>query len=150
MASDKPLTAKSSVGDWLKHPVGGDLIRGMLAEGGMDEKTLKPVRLFSLQRLVQLSQGQLKQEVVDELVLRANGGVAPTVEQEAEADTTTAASSRRSRRAASTVRRSSSRAPVPVSAARPPVGSRARVAASSPSTSRSSVSPSSPQSTRTW
>jgi NAD(P)-dependent dehydrogenase (short-subunit alcohol dehydrogenase family) len=90
MAKDKPLTAKSSVGDWLKHPVGGDLLRGMLAEGGMDEKALKPVRLFSLQRLVQLSQGQLKQEVVDGLVLKANGGVAPTEEEEAEADATTA------------------------------------------------------------
>jgi NAD(P)-dependent dehydrogenase (short-subunit alcohol dehydrogenase family) len=90
MAKDKPLTAKSSVGDWLKHPVGGELLRGMLADGGMDEKTLKPVRLFSLQRLVQLSQGQLKQEVVDDLVLKANGGVAPTVEEEAEADAATA------------------------------------------------------------
>jgi len=74
---DKPLTAKSSVGEWLKHPVGGPLIRAMLAEGGQTESALTPVRLFSLQRLVSMSQGQLKQEVVDEMVATANGGVVP-------------------------------------------------------------------------
>ena len=73
---DKPLTAKSSVRDWLKHPTGGPLLRAMLAEGGMDESVLRPVRLFSLQRLVSMSQGQLSQSVVDDMVLKANGGVA--------------------------------------------------------------------------
>ena len=82
---DKPLTAKSSVGDWLNHPVGGPLIREMLAAGGQDEKALKPVRLFSLQRLVVLSKGAMKQEVVDELALKANGGVAP-IEEADDAD----------------------------------------------------------------
>ena len=79
---DKPLTAKSSVGDWLKHPVGGPLLRAMLAEGGQSESALTPVKLFSLQRLVAMSQGMLKQEVVDDLVARANGGVAPVEEDE--------------------------------------------------------------------
>ena len=74
---DKPLTAKSSIGDWLKHPVGGPLLRQMLAEGGQTESALTPVKLFSLQRLVAMSQGQLKQEVVDDLVAKANGGVVP-------------------------------------------------------------------------
>ena len=74
---DKPLTAKSSVGEWLKHPVGGPLIRAMLAEGGQSESALTPVKLFSLQRLVAMSNGMLKQEVVDDLVAKANGGVAP-------------------------------------------------------------------------
>src|SRR4051812_18085156 len=90
-SKDKPLTAKSSIGDWLKHPVGGPLIREMLAAGGQDENSLKPVRLFSLQRLVALSQGQMKQEVVDDLVLRANGGVAPMVEEDDEPATGPAA-----------------------------------------------------------
>jgi NAD(P)-dependent dehydrogenase (short-subunit alcohol dehydrogenase family) len=91
--ADKPLTAKSSIGDWLKHPVGGPLLRAMLAEGGQDEKALAPVRLFSLQRLVAMSQGMLKQEVVDELVAKANGGIAPVVNEEddAEADAAAAA-----------------------------------------------------------
>ena len=74
---EKPLTAKSSINEWLKHPVGGPLLRAMLAEGGQAESALTPVRLFSLQRLVAMSQGQLKQEVVDDLVAKANGGVAP-------------------------------------------------------------------------
>src|SRR3954462_13973391 len=82
---DKPRTAKSSVGDWLKHPVGGPLLRAMLAEGGQSESALTPVKLFSLQRLVAMSQGMLKQEVIDDLVAKANGGVAP-VEDENEAD----------------------------------------------------------------
>lgn len=82
MGKDKPLTAKSSIGDWLKHPVGGPLLRAMLAEGGQDEKALAPVRLFSLQRLVAMSQGTLKQEVVDDLVARANGGTAPIATDE--------------------------------------------------------------------
>jgi hypothetical protein len=32
MAKDKPLTDRSTVGAWLKHPVGGPLIRQMLAD----------------------------------------------------------------------------------------------------------------------
>ena len=83
---DKPLTAKSSVGEWLKHPVGGPLLREMLAAGGQSESALAPVKLFSLQRLVAMSQGMLKQEVVDELVLKANGGSAPVEDDDEETD----------------------------------------------------------------
>ncbi|MFW8745774.1 hypothetical protein ACOI9R_37155, partial [Mesorhizobium japonicum] len=82
---EKPLTAKSSVGDWLKHPVGGPLLRQLLAEGGQNESVLTPVKLFSLQRLVSMSQGMLKQEVVDEMVVKANGGAAPVDDDEPEA-----------------------------------------------------------------
>ena len=74
---DKPLTAKSSVGDWLAHPIGGQLFRELLAEAGQDESVLRPVRLFSLQRLVAMSKGQFPQATVDEMVLKVNGGVAP-------------------------------------------------------------------------
>jgi NAD(P)-dependent dehydrogenase (short-subunit alcohol dehydrogenase family) len=77
---DKPITAKNSVGEWLKHPVGGELLRAMLKEGGQSESALAPVKLFSLQRLVKMSQGMLKQEVVDEMVAKANGGVAPVTD----------------------------------------------------------------------
>ena len=83
---DKPLTAKSSVGTWLDHPVGGALIREMLAAAGQDEKALRPVRLFPLQKLVALSGGAMPQEVVDGLVARANGGAAP-VDTDDEPDT---------------------------------------------------------------
>jgi NAD(P)-dependent dehydrogenase (short-subunit alcohol dehydrogenase family) len=84
---EKPLTAKSSIGDWLRHPVGGPLLREMLAEGGQTESALTPVKLFSLQRLVAMSQGQLKQEVVDELVAKANGGVIPVDDDDETAST---------------------------------------------------------------
>ena len=80
MAKDKPLTAKSSVGEWLKHPVGGDLLRDLLAQGGQTEKALAPVKLLSLQRLVSMSNGMLPQATVDEMVVKANGGVAPVVD----------------------------------------------------------------------
>ncbi len=84
--ADKPLTAKSSIGDWLKHPVGGPLLRDLLAQGGQTEKALAPVRLLSLQRLVSMSKGQLPQEVVDDMVRRANGGIAPVESDDTEDD----------------------------------------------------------------
>ena len=86
---DKPLTAKSSVGEWLKHPVGGQLLRDLLAQGGQTEKALAPVKLLSLQRLVSMSNGMLPQEIVDDMVVKANGGVAPVAEADdaAEDDT---------------------------------------------------------------
>ena len=78
--ASKPLTAKSSVGEWLAHRDGGPLLRELLAQAGFDEKVLAPVRQLSLERLAALSQGQLEQSVIDDLVVRANGGVAPIVE----------------------------------------------------------------------
>ena len=72
MAKDKPLSDKSTVGAWLKHPVGGPLIRQLLAEGGVDEKVLTPVKLLPLRNLVAMSGGQMSPELVDELVAKAN------------------------------------------------------------------------------
>jgi NAD(P)-dependent dehydrogenase (short-subunit alcohol dehydrogenase family) len=75
---DRPLTGSTSIGDWLDHPEGGALVREVLGQGGaFDESSLAPVRGLPLQQLVALSQGQLPQAIVDDLVLRANGGVAP-------------------------------------------------------------------------
>ncbi len=87
----KPLTGKSSIGTWLEHPVGGPLLRELLAQGGQDESALKPVRFFALQRLVALSQGKMPQSVVDDLVARANGGVAPVEVDDQEETASTAA-----------------------------------------------------------
>ena len=81
---DKPLTAKSSIGDWLAHPVGGVMFREMLAQSGQDEKVLAPVRLFSLQRVASMSKGMMPQELIDDMVLKANGGVAPVETDEEE------------------------------------------------------------------
>ncbi len=76
MAKNKPLTAKSSLGTWLDDPVGRPIITRLVEEGGQDISVLKPARMFSLQRLVKMSQGMLTQEMVDAMVLEANGGVA--------------------------------------------------------------------------
>jgi NAD(P)-dependent dehydrogenase (short-subunit alcohol dehydrogenase family) len=73
----KALTANSSIGEWLDDTEGGPLVRGLLAASGADESTLAPIKGLPLQQLVALSQGQLPQSVVDDLVLKANGGVMP-------------------------------------------------------------------------
>ncbi len=76
----KVLTPASSVGEWLADPVGGPLIRELLAQGGMDESVLAPVHGLALQALADMSQGAMPQNVVDDLVKAANGGVMPEVE----------------------------------------------------------------------
>lgn len=73
----RPITAQSSIGDWLDHPTGGPLLREMLSAAGQDASALAPVHGLPLQRLVEMSQGQMPQSIVDDLVLRANGGVMP-------------------------------------------------------------------------
>ncbi|MEU4624621.1 SDR family NAD(P)-dependent oxidoreductase [Actinoplanes sp. NPDC023801] len=74
----KPLTAASSIGEWLDHPEGGPALGELLAAGGADPSMLAPIRSLPLQQMVELSQGKMPQAVVDELVLRVNGGVVPT------------------------------------------------------------------------
>lgn len=71
------VTADSTIGSWLEHPVGGPLIRGLLWESGVGDDALGPVRGLPLQQLVTMSQGKMPQSVVDDLVLRANDGVVP-------------------------------------------------------------------------
>lgn len=71
------LTAQSTIGAWLEDPVGGDLIRGLLAQSGADPSTLTPVLGLPLQQLVAMSQGAMPQSVLDDLVRAANGGEMP-------------------------------------------------------------------------
>lgn len=80
MSETKALTAASTIGEWLDNPVGGELVRGFLAQSGATEESLAPIKGLPLQQLVPLSQGQLPQSVIDDLVLRANGGVMPEEE----------------------------------------------------------------------
>ncbi len=81
----EPVSATSPVGDWLAHPEGGPLLRELLAQAGMDESVLAPVRGLPLQTLADMSQGQMPQSVVDDLVLRANGGVMPEADEAGQA-----------------------------------------------------------------
>lgn len=71
------LTAHSSIGEWLDHPQGGEAIRALLAASGTDAEQLAPVRSLPLQQLVEMSQGQMPQSVVDDLVRSVNGGEIP-------------------------------------------------------------------------
>lgn len=73
-----PLTGGSTIAEWLAHPDGGAALRELLdQQGGFDESNLTPVRNLSLRQLVELSQGALQNDVVDELVRRVNGGSLP-------------------------------------------------------------------------
>ncbi|WP_312676176.1 SDR family NAD(P)-dependent oxidoreductase [Microbacterium sp.] len=77
MSEKTPLTASSSIGDWLDSEIGGPLVRGLLAASGASADSLASLRGLPLQQLVALSQGQMPQSVVDDLVLKANDGVMP-------------------------------------------------------------------------
>ncbi|MDO8108450.1 SDR family oxidoreductase [Isoptericola sp. b441] len=77
------LSAKSTINAWLKHPVGGAILREMLAAGGQDEKALRPVRMFSLERVASMSRGQMTDEMVADMVARANAGGAQEASGEA-------------------------------------------------------------------
>ncbi|MBF4571613.1 SDR family NAD(P)-dependent oxidoreductase [Herbiconiux sp. VKM Ac-1786] len=76
-SSSAPLSADSSIATWLEHPVGGPLMRELLAQGGQDAGALRPVRRLALKRLVTLSKGQFPAELVEQLVARAAAGEVP-------------------------------------------------------------------------
>ena len=72
-----PLTGDSSVGSWLDHPVGGPILRDLLAQGGQNADVLRPVRKLALKRLVKLSKGRFPADLIDELVRRVAAGDVP-------------------------------------------------------------------------
>lgn len=71
------LSANTSIGAWLDHPLGGEVVRGLLAQTGASEESLEPIRGLPLQQLVVLSNGKMPQSVIDDLVLNVNGGEEP-------------------------------------------------------------------------
>lgn len=71
------LSADSTVGSWLDHPVGGPILRDLLAQSGQTADTLRPVRGLALSRLVELSKGAFPAELIDELVRRVEAGEVP-------------------------------------------------------------------------
>ena len=72
-----PLTSRATVGAWLEHPVGGPAVRALLADAGQSDAVIGQIRNLPLQTLVAMSQGRMPQQVVDDLVREANGGVMP-------------------------------------------------------------------------
>lgn len=69
-----PLSGDSTVGAWLDHPVGGPILRDLLAKAGQDPEVLRPVRQLAISRLVTLSRGAFTTEMLDELVRRVDAG----------------------------------------------------------------------------
>ena len=75
--SNDTLTDQSTIGEWLNHPVGGDILRGFLEKTGASADSLAPITGLPLQQMVALSQGKMPQEAIDDLVRSANGGEIP-------------------------------------------------------------------------
>lgn len=76
------LTARSTIGTWLDHPQGGPAIQQLLAGADLPDGALEQMKALPLQQLVTLSQGELSQSVVDDLVRAVNGGEIPAEEAE--------------------------------------------------------------------
>jgi NAD(P)-dependent dehydrogenase (short-subunit alcohol dehydrogenase family) len=76
------LTSKNTLREWLDDAVGGPILREMLAQAGRTEEALRPARQLTLRALVELGGGAFPQELVDTLVMQANGGVLPPEETE--------------------------------------------------------------------
>jgi NADPH:quinone reductase-like Zn-dependent oxidoreductase len=77
MSTSKTLTGDSSIKTWLEDPVGGPIIRDLLAQAGQDPDVMRPVQRLALKRLIKLSKGSFSQEMVDQLVARAAAGDVP-------------------------------------------------------------------------
>ncbi|MCS5735867.1 SDR family NAD(P)-dependent oxidoreductase [Herbiconiux daphne] len=74
-----PLTGDSSIAAWIDHPVGGPVIRELLAQSGQTTDVFRPVRKLALKRLIKLSKGQFTQQIIDGMVAQvAAGGVQTT------------------------------------------------------------------------
>lgn len=78
-AQSQPLSGDSTVSQWLDHPAGGALFRKMLADAGQKESVLRPVRRMPLKKLVALSHGRFSEELMNDMITKANSGevVAP-------------------------------------------------------------------------
>ncbi|GAA1714122.1 hypothetical protein GCM10009809_07920 [Isoptericola hypogeus] len=62
------LSASSTVGEWIDHPVGGRIFGAVLEQAGASAEALAPARNLPLGQLVTLSNGQFPAEMVDGLV----------------------------------------------------------------------------------
>ncbi|POH74521.1 SDR family NAD(P)-dependent oxidoreductase [Arthrobacter glacialis] len=71
------LSGQSSINTWLADPAGGPVLRALLAQGGQDAESLRPVSKMALNRLVQVSQGAFTQDMVAGLLQRVESGDIP-------------------------------------------------------------------------
>jgi NAD(P)-dependent dehydrogenase (short-subunit alcohol dehydrogenase family) len=75
--SPTTLSGDSSIATWLAHPVGGPILRDLLAQSGQSAEALRPVSKLAIKRLVKLSKGAFSQELIDSLVARVEAGDVP-------------------------------------------------------------------------
>ncbi|QKJ20508.1 hypothetical protein [Microbacterium hominis] len=68
----RPLSAQSTIGEWLDHPVGGSVLEGLLSRMGATSSSLAPLRGAPLTQLVAMSNGALPESAIDGLVAAAN------------------------------------------------------------------------------
>lgn len=68
------LSGDNTVKEWLDHPVGGVIFRSMLAEAGQKESVLRIVHKLPLARLVAMSHGQFSEEMMNDMIAKANSG----------------------------------------------------------------------------
>lgn len=71
------LDGNSSIATWLDDPIGGAILRDLLAQGGQSPDVFRPVRRLAIRRLVALSRGAFTQEMLDDLIRRAAAGEVP-------------------------------------------------------------------------
>lgn len=76
------LTANSTIGAWLQHPVGEKIIRGIAAQAGMDDHALAVLRKVPLGLLI-ASSGNTPEGLIDSLVAQANDGRVPSDDEAA-------------------------------------------------------------------
>lgn len=71
-----PIDAESTIGEWMRHPVGARIIAGIAAQGGISDSALRLARNVPLSRFLSAG-GALPDGMIDQLVAQANGGAAP-------------------------------------------------------------------------
>lgn len=79
------LTAESTLGEWLKHPVGGAILSGALAQMGdsamagmlADPSLMRMVESMPLNRVAAFPGSPVTSEQLDQLVAAANGAAVP-------------------------------------------------------------------------
>lgn len=86
------LSADSTIREWLDHPVGGTIFRSMLAEAGQNEKVLTPVKGWTLKRVAGMSGGKMTDEMIADMVQKANAGEATAAPTETQVESTEAPS----------------------------------------------------------
>jgi hypothetical protein len=73
-ANRAQLTADTTIGEWLDHPVGGAVLRAFLAHAGTSAESLAPLKGVPLRQLVALSQGSMPESAIDTLIDAARTG----------------------------------------------------------------------------